>query len=756
MFSIRAIRVKTKVAFCARFARNNAAINLFTGAIIGFLLCCQFRSIRFQLKSTALCAFDQLSTNDGTDSDHKYSTLAETIGKVKTHSRSNLLLVGVLTAQKYLDSRALSIHKTWGPTVPGNLLFFSSSSSKSEYGLPLIALPTVDDSYPPQKKSFLMLKFINDHFIDHFEWFFRADDDVYVDTERLELFLRSLNSSKPLFIGQPGVGNKDEFGLLNLAPEDNFCMGGPGIIMSRATLKKLSPHIKYCLKHLYSTHEDVEIGRCVRKFVDITCTWAFDMNSIFFHNFSGEISLNTPIKAKVLSTAITYHPLKSESSMLNFHYFYLQHKHLKLRKKISALYKTIAEMQLLLDHDENEKGEESFYISNMGDLIKGSHTLFPHQDQCINRSDVLTWTFIDRYLYSDSNVNPKRRVDGHIKTALDNNIADIISSINELSKQKGRYVEFKNFYYGYLKIDPLKGVQYILDLYLMYRKYLGKRISIPVRRHAYAVQNYAKVETREVPITTKNQIVNVIVPLSGRLQPFKRFIDNFLYIYAEDPFLTLAIVLFPDANESQFELQETKRIINKLTEAGIPLKFAQLGGHFARAAGLQRGSSLFEKDDLLFFVDVDMHLQSELFQNVRLNTIKGKQVYYPIVFSQYNPRFSSLSSRDKISIDTISGYWRQYGFGIVSLFNVDLQAVGGFNVAIQGWGQEDVDLYIKFVHSNITIFRAPDENLIHIYHDIKCNPLLLSTSQYEMCLGTKFASLGSVEDLYKRAKQQLL
>lgn len=165
-----------------------------------------------------------------------------------------------MTAQKYLESRAEAIHSTWGQTVPGKLQFFSSEVSFSKT-LPLVSLIGIDDSYPPQKKSFAMLKYIHDHYIDKYEWFMRADDDVYVRTDRLEKLLRSVDSSKPWFIGQTGKGNTDEFGLLSLDHDENFCMGGPGVIFSRETLKRIAPYMEQCLGSLFTTHEDVELGR---------------------------------------------------------------------------------------------------------------------------------------------------------------------------------------------------------------------------------------------------------------------------------------------------------------------------------------------------------------------------------------------------------------------------------------------------------------------------------------------------------------
>lgn len=196
----------------------------------------------------------------------------------KPGSRSNhFLFVGVMTAQKYLNSRAVAAHRTWAQTIPGHVEFFSSEGSDTSIPIPIVALRNVDDSYPPQKKSFMMLKYMHDHYLDKYEWFMRADDDVYIKSGKLESFLRSLNSSEAIFLGQTGMGARDELGKLALEPGENFCMGGPGVIMSREVLKRMVPHIRECLQEMYTTHEDVEVGRCVRRFAGVQCVWSYEI-----------------------------------------------------------------------------------------------------------------------------------------------------------------------------------------------------------------------------------------------------------------------------------------------------------------------------------------------------------------------------------------------------------------------------------------------------------------------------------------------
>lgn len=119
-----------------------------------------------------------------------------------TSGPGDFLYVGVMTAQKYLGSRALAAQRTWARFIPGRVEFFSSQQPPSAAlgqpppPLPVIALPGVDDSYPPQKKSFMMIKYMHDHYLDKYEWFMRADDDVYIKGDLLSVSCPSLPTSR--------------------------------------------------------------------------------------------------------------------------------------------------------------------------------------------------------------------------------------------------------------------------------------------------------------------------------------------------------------------------------------------------------------------------------------------------------------------------------------------------------------------------------------------------------------------------------
>lgn len=90
------------------------------------------------------------------------------------------------------------------------VIFFSSegSSLPSRPDIPLVGLAGIDDAYPPQRKSFAMMQYMHEHYRDRFQFFMRADDDVYIRGSILGPFLHSINSTdRALFIGQVCIQN---------------------------------------------------------------------------------------------------------------------------------------------------------------------------------------------------------------------------------------------------------------------------------------------------------------------------------------------------------------------------------------------------------------------------------------------------------------------------------------------------------------------------------------------------------------------
>lgn len=536
---------------------------------------------------------------------------------------------------------------------------------------------------------------------------------------------------------------------------------------------------------------------------------------------------------KELSSALTLHPIKDGRAMRRLYAYLQKVEHQEVRYQVTTAYRRLNAhlgqifkssssqlMSLLRLKDISELEELLERAQRLGGVeVKNGSVLFhtTSTNSGLNSdASTTTWKFFAQKLYSELSVNPKRHLERHISAAYHANIRQMMRLFNApLSVQRKKaknghpsssLLDYHSLYYGYVQLNAQVGVQYILDLLMIYRRYGGERpLTIPMRRHAHAVQTFSEPFVRQFPMeeveeyreeelkttstrtatTFSNQrVVNIVVPLAGRLSTFRRFLANFALIYESDPCLTLSVVLFGSAAEDQFtNITDLKWTLLQMATQQLhlpPEVFRVLPMNastpFSRGVAFQRSLELFEGGDdeddgqLLFFLDVDMHFTGDVLGRVRRNVIRQKQVYFPVVYSQYsnevsdsqgrkrrNQESSSLESyHHQDNINDLDGYWRQFGFGIVALYKEDLLRVGGYETSIRGWGMEDVALYDRFVSaSNLTVFRAVEPGLVHVYHPISCDQQLAAV-QYEMCLGTKLSSLDSTSQLAAFIRQHHL
>ncbi|CAF1427282.1 unnamed protein product [Adineta steineri] len=837
-------------------------------------------AVGFQLGLIFLCTIRQCLTNDSNTSNinQKNFISVSSINMPRVSEKKQLILIAVMTSKDFLTTRAPTVMRTWAKKVPGDVIFFSSEGSETnDSNINLVSLPSVTDKYPPQKKSFLMMKYIYDHYLNKFEWFMRVDDDVYIRTDNLEKLLRSIDNRKPYYIGQPGLGTKEKYGKLALGENENFCMGGPGIILSREILCRFVPHIKKCLKNFYTPHEDVELGRCVHNYANTSCTWTYEMQHILYNhpNKTKGYKARNLVSTDILR-AVSLHSIKDIRVFTRVHNFALQRRiieleqrnmllrrqiniynkiiniqnQLKLQKqKLSKfLHKTknkqlkiqlnqfyklltmsdqlIAEQimtiynnthrlfnidnnqQTTLDHQLWNVFIEYFNQSILSSNDATFHSLYEKIQSIVNTNNIHSkkfsqdknqpgvYTLFTGSQYSANTEAPVRSIDSAYKQSFNEVVRTYMEEINKISRNMGRFVEYKKTLYGYYKYKPRFGINYILHLHVIYRKYMGKKMSIPVRKHVYAVQRFHPLYFRElsssysgtilspfgadsynsispmmtnssrtIMLSTPSIPIHLIVPVSGRLPILKRLFINFdrVVMYSNDSDLLsvhLYMILMETAEDSGERMSTIanyiKNFIKKYKMSRIHLIEVK-NGNFTRSYACSYGASRFNDTDLLFFIDVDMVFTRDLFPRIRHHTIFNKQVYYPTVFSQYDPQYwelpKILSNLTSFHIRNDIGHWRQYGFGMLGIYKADLAQIGSWNVEISGWGKEDVDLYDKLVRSpTLNVFRTTDNSLMHIFHTKQCS-LTLRDDQMTMCKGTKSTALGSQHILVRHVQK---
>ncbi|XP_014854031.1 PREDICTED: chondroitin sulfate N-acetylgalactosaminyltransferase 1-like isoform X1 [Poecilia mexicana] len=249
-------------------------------------------------------------------------------------------------------------------------------------------------------------------------------------------------------------------------------------------------------------------------------------------------------------------------------------------------------------------------------------------------------------------------------------------------------------------------------------------------------------------VNTHSIVINIIVPLSGRVDAFKQFMSNFRDVcIQQDGRVHLTVVYF-----GRDQINQVKAVLDQITRETRFRSFTliQMNEEFSRGRGLDVGARAWRQRQnvLLFFCDVDIHFTPDFLTSCRLNAEAGKKVYYPVLFSQYNPSIiysnhtHMPSIKQQLVIKNENGFWRDFGFGMTCQYRSDFINVGGFDRSIRGWGLEDVHLYRKYLHSKLMVVRAPSRGLFHLWHEKNCADEL-PPDKYKMCMQTKAMSEAS-------------
>lgn len=392
--------------------------------------------------------------------------------------------------------------------------------------------------------------------------------------------------------------------------------------------------------------------------------------------------------------------------------------------------------------DQQEEKSRDFIVTQE-ELLRNAKP----QTQIRNEYEVIPWESFtkDRVYHIEDGLakRPEERPIGDRRREHDEVLALAVKLLNDENTDSTSPVTVDDLIEGYSHLDRTHGSSY--ELYFrtkqkqVYKQLRLFRPLAPIHR----------LSQSEV-IDYSHEWINIIMPLQERINTFKTFMAMFAETcIKQDKRVFLTIVYFGDKGK-----EDAKNILETTAKANHyrNYKFLTHKGSFSRGRGLLYGAEQWEQGNvLMFFCDVDIAFDTGFLERCRLNSRPGKKVYYPVVFSLYNPAIVYAdrhmpSERNQLVMQRDTGFWRDFGFGMTCQYRDDFFNVKGFDTSIEGWGGEDVKLYRKYIRSNMQTIRAVDRGIFHLYHEKYCDPAL-SKEQYKMCLGSKALSEASHSQL---------
>ncbi|TKS67437.1 Chondroitin sulfate synthase 2 [Collichthys lucidus] len=577
------------------------------------------------------------------------------------------LFVGVLTSKNTINTLGVAVNRTISHHLDTVIFFTGMRNRKVPHGMFVV-------SHGDERliwNMFQNIKYILDHYINEYDWFYFVQDDTYTEADRIKALVDHLSMDRELYMGSP-----EEF--IGGEMQGKYCYGGFGYLLSRTLLLRLQPFLENCRNDILSARPDEWLGRCIIDYTSTNCVSEYE--GLQYHHYElGKNSDPSKEQNEQFKKALTVHPVSDPEQMYRLHRYFTE---IELQKTYDEIAKLQAEIKNV--------SVVAFEGNRTAQWPVGINPPFEPK----SRFEVLKWEyFTEEEIYSCIDGSPKCELSGIDRM----DVADVIDvAMGELNKKYKPVLHLKKqqLINGYRRFDPIRGMEYTLDLQLEVVNQKGHSRSITKRVHL--VRPLSRIEIIPMPYVTEATRVHIIIPLTRQDQSY---VDHFLEVFASNAFETSenAILTF-----------------------------------------------LFIYDP----VEAQQVNQNDIFASVKtqINTYERK---YP---TDYKPDVAYHNQQRPVTTDLVkdAGHFDRRSFDEACFYNSDYMATRTRMVADVQENEEileTLDIFDMFVkYSGLHVFRAVEPALHQQYSYQACNPRL-SEDIYHRCVQSNLEGLGSRSQL---------
>jgi len=276
------------------------------------------------------------------------------------------------------------------------------------------------------------------------------------------------------------------------------------------------------------------------------------------------------------------------------------------------------------EHQGTRSFEQQIFESNL-------HTQLHEPFRPVDVSEVIQHKFFNASIIADfqqSNpISSLQRID-----KLD--IADMVSQVTALLGSSGhshwRITRLEN---GYRRLDLVRGIEYIIDASIS----LIENQTTEYRK-LHLVRPFGAMHLLSNNIFDNTKLVHFIVAVPGLTLNLHRFLSNFEDVCArKNDRAYLLIVVCSDSVKEMEAVRSAANVIQHRHHDTVHVRVVHTRRRFDLALALDLGSRQLPGSALIAFTDIDIRFSRAAVRRCQLHAIENHQVYYPVVFSQYDP-----------------------------------------------------------------------------------------------------------------------
>lgn len=642
------------------------------------------------------------------------------------------LFISVFTDVQSIETRGVAVNKTMNHLVQKLTFFMNGRYSGHLPGLPIVSFTNNRSHMVP----FHTIRYIADHYINSFDWFYFFPDSTYIRGERLMDFVQHVSVAQNLMIGKPSNGWENDDTLP--------CDLDAGVLLSQNVVLLITKNLDWCIRNAIPDVSDTDnLRTClmhVASALNISCIDRINELHYNYHTSASlDFSLSNSTKSQIslLGKSIAISRLTKEEDFYRLHRLLCEHEKTLAKEELEKFKQEIIDIAPLTP----EKNDSLVWPIGVDPPSRP-----------VSRFDLIRWDyFTETHIFFDNDFSNIREIKGVNKQDIQDIVQTAVDRLN--LKYENRFFK-RRLINGYRRFDAARGMEYTLDLILTDRisaKEIFKRVHL--------LRPLGEVEIIPMPYVTENTRVNLLLTVfPGEKDGVLSFFDSYAHTCLESGDNTYLFVVFVYESENEERddiyavIKSTIAFYENRHRSGARITWMSLQSRGAIGFGvsfmvLDALSNRIVPESLVLRCTVGMDLSIEFLNRVRMNTIKGWQVFFPIGYWSYKPNlvYDQRPYPTTIEINQKSGRYDVHQFVHASFYMDDYQYARR-QVSSTGTNVDTLDLYDMFVqYHSLHVFRAVEPALRLQFRIHKCDGLI-GRAQND-CLNSRLHSLASRSQL---------